>query len=119
MNDHPINLALRFLLEIAALLTFGAWGWQRGEGFWRWVLMLGLPILAGFIWATFRVPNDPGPAPVNTHGVVRLAMELAFFAAATWILFDIKLDKYAWALAIVTLLHYAVSYDRVWWLLTK
>ena len=32
MSSHPVNLGLRFLLELAALITLGIWGWHMGEG---------------------------------------------------------------------------------------
>lgn len=28
MNTNPINLAVRFLLEIVMLIIFGYWGWH-------------------------------------------------------------------------------------------
>jgi hypothetical protein len=35
MANHPINLALRFLLELAAWGSMGYWGWQTHEGVMR------------------------------------------------------------------------------------
>ena len=35
MSAHPLNLALRFLLELAAWASMGYWGWKRGTG---WLL---------------------------------------------------------------------------------
>lgn len=32
MSQHPLNLALRFLLEIAASVAIGYWGWHQAEG---------------------------------------------------------------------------------------
>lgn len=119
MNNHPINLTVRFLLELSALGALGAWGWQRGEGGWRWVLMLLLPLLAAALWGTFRVPGDPGPAPVAVPGLLRLALEGIFFAAAIWALFDLQATRLGWTMAVVVVLHYLVSYDRVWALLGK
>ena len=67
----------------------------------------------------FRVPNDPGPAVVAVSGMVRLIIEFGLFALAVWALFSIHYYRLARAMAIVTLVHYLVSYDRIAWLLTE
>jgi hypothetical protein len=113
LSANPINLALRFLLELAALLAMGAWGWRQGEGVVRFILAFGVPLLAAAVWGVFRVPNDPGKAPVVVPGVLRLALELAYFAFAVWALFDIGAQAWGWALGVIVVLHYLVSYDRV------
>jgi hypothetical protein len=108
------------LLELAALAAVGLWGWSRGEGALRFVLAIGLPLIAAVLWGTFRVPGDSsasGQAPVAIPGVLRLLLELAFFAFATWALYDAGAVQFAWILGIVVLAHYAVSYDRVGWLI--
>jgi hypothetical protein len=120
MSSHPLNLAVRFLLELAALVAIGFWGWSRGEGALRFVLTLGLPLIAAVLWGTFKVPGDSsasGQAPVAIPGVLRLLLELAIFACATWALYDAGAVQFAWILGVVVLVHYAVSYDRVGWLI--
>ncbi|MCO6451949.1 MAG: YrdB family protein [Caldilineales bacterium] len=119
MSSHPINLGLRFLLEIIALIAIAVWGWQEGEGWVRFLLAIGIPVIAATFWATFRVPNDPGTAPVAIPGILRLIFELGIFAFATWALFDSNLIVWAWILGIITLLHYATSYDRILWLIRQ
>ena len=54
MNGHPLNLAVRFLLEIAILVTLGAWGWQYGDGWQRWPAAIILPLGAAAIWGILR-----------------------------------------------------------------
>jgi hypothetical protein len=120
MSNNPLNLAFRFLLELAALVAIGYWGWVQHEGVWRFVLAIGLPLLAAALWGIFRVPDDAsssGRAPVAVPGGVRLLLELAFFAFAAWALFDAGQSVLAWILGLAVLLHYALSYDRVIWLL--
>ncbi len=119
MGSHPINLALRFLLEIGALLALGVWGWQKSEGWMRFVLVFGLPGLAAALWATFRVPGDPGAAPVAVPGLLRLALELGLFAIATWALYSNQAVTLAWIFATLVVLHYIASYDRVLCLLKQ
>lgn len=122
MGSHPINLALRFLLEITALVSVGLWGWRQSDGWLRYVLAIGIPILLAVIWGTFNVPNDPsrsGAAPVVTPGLVRLIIELCFFALASWSFYDMGMTKFALAFGIIVILHYALSYDRILWLLSQ
>ena len=121
MGSHSINLIIRFLLEISALGSAGIWGWKQSEGWIRFVLAIGIPIILASIWGVFAVPNDPsrsGNAPIVTHGVIRFAIELAFFAFATWSLYDMGLIKVSLAFGIIVVLHYIISYDRVIWLLS-
>ena len=85
MGSHPINLGFRFLLELAALIALGVWGWSLSTGAMRFVAALAAPIVAAAMWGLFNVPGDPsrsGAAPIQVRGTVRLVGELAFFALA-------------------------------------
>ncbi len=75
------NLALRFALEVTALIGFGLAAWDVASGPWRWLLVVGVPLLAATIWGTFAVP--------------------------------------AGVLAALLVLHYAISRDRIVWLLGR
>jgi len=122
MVKNPLNLALRFLLEMAALLAIGYWGFDQHSGVWRFVLGLGGPIIAAAVWATFAVPADPsrsGEAPVPVPGAVRLFIELSLFGLAAWALYDAGSPALGLILAGLTVVHYAISYDRVAWLLRQ
>ena len=46
MSENPVNLALRFLLELAALAALGQWGWVAHDGAARWVWTVGLVVVA-------------------------------------------------------------------------
>ncbi|MBL7198845.1 MAG: YrdB family protein [Anaerolineae bacterium] len=122
MGSHPINLAIRFLLELSALLAMGVWGWRQSEAWFRFLLASSIPVVAAVVWGTFAVPNDPsrsGAAPVAVAGVIRLAIELAVFSAATWMLYDLGATRLSWALGLVVAVHYIASYDRIQWLITQ
>ena len=119
MGSHPVNLAIRFLLELSALLAAGIWGWRQSGGWLRFVLAVGIPIILAAAWGTFAVPNDPsrsGAAPIAVHGILRLAIELAIFAFAVWGLYDLGYARLGLIVGIITALHYVVSYDRILWL---
>ncbi len=122
MGSHPINLAIRFILELSALVSVGVWGWRQNDGWLRFVLAIGIPVILAAIWGTFAVPEDPsrsGGAPIVTSGVLRLIIELAFFGIAVWALYDIGFIKISIALGIIVILHYIFSYDRIIWLLSQ
>ena len=119
MDKHPINLGLRFLLELLALYALGRWGWTQHAGLARWAWMILLPLGAAAAWGVFRVPNDPGKALVPVPGWVRLALEAVYFGAAAGCLYASGQQTWALIFAGMTLLHYAISYRRVVWLLRQ
>jgi hypothetical protein len=93
MGSHPINLAFRFLLELSALLAMGPWGWQQSEGAIRFLLALAVPAAAGALWGI-----------------------LAF---ATYALYEVKGAGPSALLGAAIVVHYALSYDRVMWLMAR
>ena len=120
MGSHPINLAVRFLLEMIALLAIGYWGWHQGQGFVAFLLAGGLPLLAAILWGVFAVPDDPsrsGKAPVPVPGLIRLFLELTFFTLAVWCWLATGLTVIGWVMASGVIGHYALSYDRILWLI--
>jgi len=107
---------------MTALVALGYWGWSQGEGVLGVVLVLAIPIVAAAVWGTFAVPNDPsrsGNAPVPVPGVARLMLEFIFFACAAAALFTIGYSMLAWVFGIIVIVHYAVSYKRLIWLLRQ
>ena len=122
MGSNPINLFVRFMLELIALAAMGLWAWKQSDNWMRFVLVLGVPIIAAAIWGTFAVPDDPsrsGAAPIIVSGIVRLAIEFAFFGFAVWIFCDLGYLRLSWILGTVIALHYMISYDRIMWLLRR
>jgi hypothetical protein len=69
----PVNAAGRFVLELVALYGVGRGVWEASGNLVAVVVVAGL---AAFVWGRFRVPDDPGPAPVAVPGVVRLVIEM-------------------------------------------
>ena len=122
MGSHPINLAVRFLLEVAALLSMGIWGWRYGEGSLRFVLAALIPVAAAVLWGTFAVPGDPsrsGAAPVAVPGLLRLAIEVAVFGFGVWALNGAGFTRTSLAFGAIVAIPYAASYDRVMWLINQ
>ena len=122
MGSNPINLALRFLLELTTLIAAGIWGWNIGEGITPYLFAFTIPILLAAAWGTFNVPNDPsrsGKAPIKTPGIIRLILELSFFTFGTWCLFDLQYTNISILFSTIVIGHYAVSYDRIKWLVLQ
>lgn len=87
MGSHPANLAFRFLLEVAALIAVGRWGFHLVEAWPRYLLAIAIPVGLAVLWGTFAVPKDPsrsGNAPVPISRSLRLCLELVVFGPACW-----------------------------------
>jgi hypothetical protein len=52
-----LNLLLALLLELAALVALGLWGFQAAAPAWRWPLALALPILFALAWGRWAAPR--------------------------------------------------------------
>lgn len=120
MSQNPLNLAARFILEIAALIALGYGGWHAAEGIVRYLLAIGLPLLAAFLWGSFRTPDEPHHPTHPTRPVPgwgRLLIEALVFGGGAWGLFSTGTTTLAWLFTIALIVHYALSYDRVLWLL--
>ena len=119
-TKQPLNLIVKFFLEVAAYAAMASWGWQLTDGGARFIAGPGTAILAAVIWGTFGVPGDPNrnrKPPVAIPGGARLALEAAFFAFAVWTLVAVGNSTFAIGLAVLAIGHYAFSYNRVKWLL--
>jgi hypothetical protein len=122
MGFHPLNLGLRFLLELAALFAIGIWGKSLNDGLLGYVWMVVFPILGAVAWGTFRTPDDrsaSGDAPVAVPGWIRLLLEWFIFVWAVWGLLETGNWTSAYLLAGITVFHYLISYDRVTWLFNQ
>lgn len=113
MSNHPLNLLLRFILELLGLAAMAYWRWNGHDGILRVLLAVGVPLFAAVMWGTFRLPNDPGKAPRPVPGWVRLLLEMVFFGSAVVLLTAVGKTDWATVLGVVVLGHYALSYDRV------
>jgi len=121
MNHNSPNLTLRFLLEVAALISLGMWGSTLAEGAAGIFLMLLIPAIAAILWGTFNVKGDPsrsGKAPVPVPGWVRLTLELVFFGVSAWALATIQTSA-GIGFGLIVIIHYLFSIDRIKWLLSQ
>lgn len=71
------NLALKFLLELAAVAASLAWGADVGDGEWSLLLAVVLGAAAVMLWAPSRAE-----VTVRLPSLRRIPFELCFFALA-------------------------------------
>lgn len=113
------NLALRFGLELCALVGLGVGGWSVATG--APALVAGAAAMMGATaWGVFNVPDDPsrsGRAPVRVTGRVRLAVEALILGSGAGGLVAAGLSAFAIIVVGLALIHYAVSWRRIEWLL--
>jgi hypothetical protein len=116
------QLALRFGLELAALVAVGRWAasWPLPLA-WRWVLGFAAPGALALLWGSFAVPGDPsrsGQAPIAVPGALRLLLELAVFGAGALALYATG-DIAELAVDLIALaVHHAGTVPRLRWLLS-
>lgn len=73
------NLALRFLLEICALVALGYWGFNIKRDLpIRLILGIGAPLLAMLVWGTLGAPAASARLPEPQ----RLLLELVILGTA-------------------------------------
>ncbi len=117
MSKNPLNLALRFLLELAAMFAVGYWGFTQFSGLTRYLLAFGLPLAFSILWALFSTPGDRPSAPVPVSGFLRLVLEFLLFGAAVAALYAAGRPGWSVVLLVLLLIHYALSYDRILWMM--
>ena len=74
----PLNLALKFLLELGALAAFGLWGAAVANGPAAVVLAVALPLGVAGLWGRFAAPRARRRLPLR----LRAPFELGVFALA-------------------------------------
>jgi len=119
MGKHPINLALRFVLELIVLFASASWAWKLANSI---LLTVIAPVSIAVIWGVFNVKGDPsrsGKAVVEVPGIIRLIIEFLIFGAGTWFLYQSNYKIQAWLFLVVVILHYILSLDRIKWLIKK
>jgi hypothetical protein len=72
------NLAVKFLLELAAMAAFAIWGASVDGGALAVLLAVIAPLVAIGLWSTFAAPMSTRRLPTRA----RIPFELAIFALA-------------------------------------
>ena len=108
------NAVLRLLLELTALYGIALLGRVLGG------LPVGvfLVIAAAWVWGRFRVPDDPGPAPVAVSGVTRLVIEAVVLGAGAVGLAVGADPVWARGFTLGLAVHYLTTPRRLRWMLS-
>ena len=102
------NDLLRFVLELAAFAAFALWGAQ-----YNLACAIVWCVVPAALWGVFRMRDDGGPPVIEIGGRLRLVLEAAVFGGATYGLVAAGRATWAFALAAITLVHYAFGHARV------
>lgn len=118
MAYNPVNLALRFLLEMAALFFTGRYFYLEGNT----VFTVITPLAMMTLWAVFAVPGDrsrSGKTVISIDGRLRLFMETLFFALPVILLWKQDDHLLSMIFGLLIIIHYIFSLDRIQWLLQQ
>jgi hypothetical protein len=74
----PANDGLRFLLELGTLASVAYWGWDFGDGWWRWLLALAAPFVVAVVWGRFMAPRSE----TRVGDPWRFVLEVLIFGSA-------------------------------------
>ena len=113
-----MNIALRFLLEMAALFFTGRYFYEEGNT----ILTVVLPLAMMTLWAVFAVPNDrsrSGKTVVSINGKLRLFMETLFFALPVFLLWKQDDHLLSMIFGLLIIIHYIFSLNRIQWLMQQ
>ncbi|KRV51253.1 hypothetical protein AQ490_00305 [Wenjunlia vitaminophila] len=114
MRHHPPppdarvgpNDVLAFLLELAALVALGWWGFGVGDNLGVHVLLgLGTPLAAVVLWGLFAAPKARFSVPLPAA----LAVKALVFGGATLALYGVGRAEVAGAFAVAALVNTALA----------
>ncbi|HYF73635.1 MAG TPA: YrdB family protein [Nocardioides sp.] len=104
MSDLVVagNLALRFAVEMAALVALGVWGAHvSGSQRARRMLAVLTPAAAATVWAVFASPG----APVSLGPGVTIAIQAVVLGSAAAALVAVRRPRWALSFVVVACLN--------------
>ncbi len=96
-----MNLALKFLLELAAVVAFAYWGAKTGHGVLAVVLAIVAPMVAIVLWGVFAAPRSGRRLPARA----RIPFELTVLGLAVAALVAVGSELAALVLAVAVLVN--------------
>jgi len=76
--------SLVFAAELAMYAGLFWWGYTTFDGYWGWLIGLGIPFFVSVIWSLSLSPRAPRPLPTPAKIATRLVLLLAG-AGAWWL----------------------------------
>lgn len=102
-----LNLTLSFLLELAALAIFGAWGFTIGETTLIKILLgIGAPALMIAFWSVYMAPKSAR----RLHDPWHLLFEIVIFGAAGLALLSIGRSDLAIVWGVIVIVNILLSF---------
>jgi uncharacterized protein DUF2568 len=98
---QQLNLAVKFLLELAALAAFGLWGASIADGAPAVLAAIGLPVVAAVAWGALAAPR----ARHRLRLRLRAPFELGVFALGGLALWRVESAILGAAFAAVALVN--------------
>ena len=92
---------------------------MAGWAVWRYIGAILAVAAAAALWGVSGTPGDGsrGAPVVETPGPLRLLLELTLFAAAGYGIWVAWSRAAAETFLTIAVLHYAITWERQWWLL--
>ena len=112
---HPVNLGLRFILEIVVLIAAGMFAKEH----FSWISAILLPVVLMTCWSVFAVRGDKsrsGKTVVPTPGKLRILIELLFFVIGIIAWIGLQFNWIAIINIGALIIHHALSGNRLKWL---
>lgn len=104
-----LNLGVRFLLEIMALIILGYWGFQVSQGtILKITAGIGTPLLAAVIWGMFGAPK----ASYLLTGFPFLLLEIIIFGLPAVALFFIEKQSLAYIYGLMVVINLVLM--KIW-----
>lgn len=102
-----VNAAVRFLLELAALVAVGYWGYSLGQTqLVKLGVGIGLPVVVAAVWAAFGSPA----APYRLGQPWRVLLEVLILGGAAVTLYLLDRPVLAAGFAVVAAINTVVLY---------
>lgn len=99
---QTMNIGLRFLLEIATLISIGYWGFKVGSGtFLKLLIGFGAPLFIAILWGLFASPK----AQYKLHGIQHFAFEFGIFFVGVLALYASGKSKLAIILGVIIVIN--------------
>jgi len=99
---QSLNLAIRFFIEVVALIIYFYWGYTLGEGkIPKYLLAIGIMVIVAIIWGTFLSPK----APVELSPLLHQGLEIVILSIPVVIFIYFGYFTYGIAYAVIAVVN--------------
>lgn len=102
-----INLGLRFIIEICALVVYGYWGFKIGNTrFMKGLLCIMIPVGIAVVWGVFGSPK----ASIQLSEPLHLVLEILIFLVPVGLLLSLNEIKLAIGYGSIVIINRILMY---------